>query len=404
MNHTIFAVAMMMGNGAVAAAQQIPVRRLGPAEAVASTKVDARSLVRPLSDGRVIISRGKAVGILGADLSTYKNIADSSSLGARIGEYGTIAIISARGDTTYIVDNVSGGLITIDPAGTPGRTIAIPKQGDMGYIGFATLGTMRTYVDPRGRLIYRSGRTVSPPDATPLPPGTLPSPPADSFPLVRADFESRVVDTVATMRMPNNSRYVTERANDRITSRTIRYAVTVTDTWTMLQDGTIAIVRGADYHVDWIHPDGSRSSSPKMQMDWRRITDEEKTRITDSLQKNADAWNARTDSINRARPNRPSANINQRQEVAPPSTIPDYVPPVRDGSVRADADGNVWILPTTSSGTPGGGLLYDVVNRKGEIFERVQLPSGCSVAGFAQGRVVYITCAATSLERRRIVN
>jgi hypothetical protein len=86
------------------------------------------------------------------------------------------------------------------------------------------------------------------------------------------------------------------------------------------------------------------------------------------------------------------------------STIPDYVPPLRDGSARADADGNVWILPLTSLGAPGGGLLYDVVNRRGEIFERVQVPSGCSVLGFGKGRVVYITCTATSLERRRIVN
>src|SRR6185436_16660898 len=60
----------------LAAQQKIPVRQVGPAEAVATTKVDARSLVRPLSDGRVIVSRGKAVGIFSADLATYKNIAD----------------------------------------------------------------------------------------------------------------------------------------------------------------------------------------------------------------------------------------------------------------------------------------------------------------------------------------
>ena len=38
----------------------------------------------------------------------------------------------------------------------------------------------------------------------------------------------------------------------------------------------------------------------------------------------------------------------------------------------------------------GGLLLYDVVNRKGEIIERVSFPKGRVLAGFGPGGVVYL--------------
>ena len=69
--------------------------------------------------------------------------------------------------------------------------------------------------------------------------------------------------------------------------------------------------------------------------------------------------------------------------------LPDFYPPIRAGTVKADQDGNVWILPTTST-LATGGLVYDVVNRAGEVFERVQLPEGRDIAGFGRGGVVYL--------------
>jgi hypothetical protein len=78
-----------------------------------------------------------------------------------------------------------------------------------------------------------------------------------------------------------------------------------------------------------------------------------------------------------------------RPEVLRPDELPDYFPPVRAGApMRVDPAGNLWILPTTSSQAKGG-LLYDVVNRKGEVTERVQLPEGRALAGFGAGGTVY---------------
>ena len=77
-------------------------------------------------------------------------------------------------------------------------------------------------------------------------------------------------------------------------------------------------------------------------------------------------------------------------DFAPLDSMADYITPIRERSARADLDGNVWILPTTSASAKGG-LLYDVVNPAGELFERVQLPAGRDIAGFGRGGVVYLS-------------
>ena len=67
-----------------------------------------------------------------------------------------------------------------------------------------------------------------------------------------------------------------------------------------------------------------------------------------------------------------------------------YQSSISPGSVRADLDNNLWIVPRTAVGAGTTGLLYDVVNRKGEIIERVSFPKGRVLAGFGPGGVVYL--------------
>ena len=88
----------------------------------------------------------------------------------------------------------------------------------------------------------------------------------------------------------------------------------------------------------------------------------------------------------------------------PPSELPDYKPVFLNGFVRADLDGNVWIrtIPTKAM---AGGPVYDVVNRKGELVERVQIPVNRSIAAFGPGGVVYLTTRdgmTTKLEKATV--
>jgi hypothetical protein len=90
--------------------------------------------------------------------------------------------------------------------------------------------------------------------------------------------------------------------------------------------------------------------------------------------------------------------------IVEPDDLPDYYPPIRQGHVFADRDNNVWILPATST-LSGTGLVWDVVNRKGEVFQRVRLPEGRDIAGFGPGGIVYLKYGngeQVILERMRV--
>lgn len=55
--------------------------------------------------------------------------------------------------------------------------------------------------------------------------------------------------------------------------------------------------------------------------------------------------------------------------------MPDYKPPISQNAVRANADGNLWIRTIQMKPMPmPGGQIYDLVNRKGELTDRIQLP------------------------------
>ena len=83
-----------------------------------------------------------------------------------------------------------------------------------------------------------------------------------------------------------------------------------------------------------------------------------------------------------------SRNNLPAQAIVTPSEIPEFFPPVRQGTVRVDADGNLWIPPSTSR-LAGSGLAYNVVNSKGVIVERVVLPAGRTILAFGDG-VAYL--------------
>ncbi|HEY0997948.1 MAG TPA: hypothetical protein VGD77_18300, partial [Gemmatimonadaceae bacterium] len=72
-----------------------------------------------------------------------------------------------------------------------------------------------------------------------------------------------------------------------------------------------------------------------------------------------------------------------------PSELPDYKPPFFAGSVRADADGHLWVRTIPTRAIPGG-PVYDVIDAQGALVSRVQLPVDRTIIGFGKGGVVYM--------------
>jgi sugar lactone lactonase YvrE len=86
----------------------------------------------------------------------------------------------------------------------------------------------------------------------------------------------------------------------------------------------------------------------------------------------------------------------------PATDLPDYKPAFLPGSTRVDAEGNLWIRTTQNvDGRP----VYNVLNRKGELIDRVQLPANRVIAGFGEGGTVYLAVrdgGTAHLERARV--
>ena len=71
-----------------------------------------------------------------------------------------------------------------------------------------------------------------------------------------------------------------------------------------------------------------------------------------------------------------------------PSELPDYRPAFSNGSVRADAEGKLWVR--IMSPKPASGPEYDVIDRTGKLADRVVLPAGTTIVGFGAGGIVYL--------------
>jgi len=248
-------------------------------------------------------------------------------------------------------------------------------------------------------------------------PGALPLPEMpDSAFIVRIDLATRKLDTLGSIRTPKIKFETKQDENGNMSIQSMYNPLPVVDDWAVTPDGAIAFIRGRDYHVDWVNPDGTKTSSAKIPFDWKRMTDEDKVAFIDSLKAARERMGAHAPgalggqvmggggpnvqiSIMGAAGGAPRGGDGatrtrgtptpQPPIFVPASELPDYQPAFFAGSTRADLQGNLWIrtIPTSAI---AGGPVYDVINRKGEIVERVQIPEGRTIAGFGADGSVYL--------------
>ncbi len=399
----------------VKAQQPIPVHDLGPVTATTTAPLGVVMGVRQFDNGRVLVNDlgNRRLLLFDSTLAAYTVSADTTGV-API-HYGRNAsnLVPFTGDSVLFVDLASQSLLLLDNNGKQVRILAPPKPSDMYRIYANSSGT-----DARGRLVYR-GVLSSPPRVPDAPPPA----PIDSAPIVRADFDTRRVDTVAMLGRPGDAPTLqrVRGVDGKVSFRLVLNPTAGIDDWTMNVDGAIAILRAHDYHIDWVNPDGKRWSSPPMPFDWRRLSDVDKEKLRDSVRKFLASFDpeGRGVPLSEARSQGVleeqlrvvvsadgSKNVPVAYDAVPLSEIADYLPPIRGGALRSDLDGNIWILPHTSAQSRKGGLVYDLVNRQGVLCERIELPAGRSIAGFGRGGIVYLMSGdranGFSLERAKV--
>jgi hypothetical protein len=429
----------------LASAQSPPaVRPVGRVERFTTDSLMSVSAAVALPGGRVLVNDAVARRLLLFDSTLAHSTVVADSTDATANAYGTRPgqLIAFRGDSALFIDAGSLSMFVIAPGGAIARVMAIPRPSE----AFALVNTFFGVagVDARGRLVYALGRGLSYAmltvgakisDMPPGPPGVREdfNQRADSGWIVRVDLGSHQLDSVAAFHIPRVARVVTTDPSGLITAfKMIPDPVPVVDDWVVRPDGAIAIVRGRDFHIDWIGADGRMSSTEKIPFDWHLLTEDEKRARIDSalapIQRNIEMIVARRANILAGRggggagrggtggrggsndagtatpPRRtgPTEMIPIVATAPPLSELADYAPAFAMSATRADRDDNLWIRTTAMT---GGQPIYDIVNAKGVLVDRVQLPPFRAIAGFGPG-VVYLgvtdPSGAVHLERTRI--
>ena len=404
------AAALLLGMPSVLAAQAVPVVDLAPAAVKSATSFGSVLNVFEFPDGSLAVNdaSSRQLYLLDRTLSSHKVMLDSAMSTSSYGR-NSVSIIACNCRELWFPDIASRSILTFEGTGTQKRVMSAPSAADFGLLLNA-----RTIADTLSHLFYRGRPPRTPFPGRTLPPGT-PVVNPDSTPLLRADFETRKVDTIANLRSLRG--WVQYSSGESATHIAVDILASI-DEWTALPDGTVAIVRGHDYHVDWLLPDGRKVSSPKLPFDFKVLTNADKAALMDSARKaELEKHRASYDrakaaggieavAMSSAGGAMVAAGPPMRFPVGeyhvpvvdsvPFERMPDYYPPIRAGAVTSDLDGNVWILPTTSAQSRAGELVYDVVNRERGLIMRVRLPVGRSIVGFGKNGTVYLVSRETN--------
>jgi hypothetical protein len=399
----ILALSVLSASSALAAQQNPTILELPPATVKTPMTFGLLLDVRDVGGGRVIVNDGIRHRMLLMDSSLNVLSIPADSAPGRPNSYGPrpVPVVPYVGDSLLTADVNAGTMLVLSPAGEVVRSIAQPVA-DYPF----TLTSQGTSFDSKGRLVfqgynppnYSAVRTMT--DAQRI------SQKGDEVAVLRADLGTRRIDTLGVVRTGG----VTKLMGKATENGPVRFSVLPIeniDDWALLSDGSFAIVRGQDYHIDWTDADGTKHSTAKLPFDWKRLSDEDKQKLIDSTRNEASEKLGRAFGAGAARPpadgpqqpgarrvvpNEPNAPVQRApvEYLAPDlKDLPDYYPPIRMNAVMPDRDGNLWILPTSSAQSKHGELVYDVVNAKGD-FHRVRLPVGTSVAGFGRGGVVFL--------------
>lgn len=360
--------------------QNVPTRTLSKPDAEFAEPFSQISGVRELRDGRVIVidPRDKTVQVVDLRNNSATNLGRE---GSGPGEYGIpFRLMALPGDTTAIADMLNNRLLLINPNATVGGFVDlnVPEpadgrgrrgEGGMRLVG----GSMPNAADQRGRMYYQGPpfrMTESGPQS------------ADSVPMIRWTRSSGVRDTVAWLRLPANANQITSRGgrgNQRVMVRIGGGApFNGADQMVVGPDGRVAIVHHDPYSVEYVSETGQRTRGQPIRYERLRITEGHKAEWREQ-QKSATGLMITNDNGRR------SATMGPAGQTQDPEVWGgDYMPPFLGNAASFSNEGYLWIRRT---GPAGQAPTYDVIDRAGNLVQKVVLPKRARLLGFGNSAV-----------------
>ena len=292
----------------------IPERTLGAPTAAGSEPFRNIAAVRELSDGRVLVvqrgpypemmraimanAMGAAARVGGAgrggrgtppldsfglapDQGTARVVLYDAALKqlTAVGKVGAgpldyehpEGLLAGQADTTLLFELSRGEMLVIDPSGHIVGTRQTP-------------GGATTQLGPGGGAgIDRAGRFVCVPrtQLTRQTPAGMEIGTIDSAAIVAVDFKTGATIPLAYARVASSMSIMqsdpASPGSMKMQTKSIPFPLI--DDWVMLPDGTLALIRGADLHIDLIAPDGKRRASAAIPHTRIAVSDSDKVKF-----------------------------------------------------------------------------------------------------------------------------
>lgn len=364
--HTLLAVGLALPALATsAAAQQAPAVRDLPRPA--REIEDPFSLVvgiRELSRGRAVVADGGDGEVALIDFASGERSALGRQ-GAGPGEYRSpSAVFRGRGDTVWVFDPAQQRMTVFLPDAKAG----VPFRVEM-FDGATRTAVMAPFhADEVGR-IYAG--------ALPVGAGGPRMQIPDSVEVVRFDPRNAGARSALTkVRFPTSGT-PEMRVEGTVIKYTMAFPGLVTaDSWAVFPDGRVAIVHGATYTVEFIAPDGRRTTARPIAYDRIPVTRaDQDAEMAEARRQLAEQLKA----VQRSMPPNMTLDLN----MTAPETWPDTYPAISPMAVFAAPDGLLWVRRAMPARLDRE--HWDVINPAGALVARWRLPTRTRLVGVGAG-------------------
>ena len=374
------AAALLLAAATQAGAQAAPrTLTLGAPEVEHAEPFSLLAGVRELRDGRVVVADASEKRVELLDLARGTATAIGRE-GSGPGEWRMPAgVFPYVGDSTLLHDPGNARFLTLDPAGRPAR--AWQFTGDPAEM-VRLLGGIHG-VDAEGRVYY-DDRGFGP-----APVGGIPTA-RDTAVVYRYDPRAQRRDSVGWVRLnvvaatseTDGGPDADGQPTQIRTTGAVRIPFSARDDWTVGVDGRLAFVRAADYHVEWVAPNGRRVAGTPVAYTPVPVTERDKAE-----------WRERAGRGGLFVAARPGVTPPPQRKPPEPARWPREKPafetttlPFAAGALVAP-DGRLWVPRHGPAADPV--RRYDVFDGFGAVVAQVALPPRTRVVGFG-ARSVYL--------------
>jgi hypothetical protein len=290
--------------------------------------------------------------------------------GSGPGEYRAPAgLLRVRGDTIWLIDAMLQRVTAFNPDLTPGTTfpLLMLDQATM------TVLTAPFFSDRTGR-VYSSAMKIQAGVGGGGNDMQMSLP--DSVGLVRFDPRQAARTEVTKLRFPISGKPEISRAGNSMKYTMAFPGFVPADPWAVFPDGRIAIIRGATYTVEFIAPDGTKSTAGRIAYTPVKLTE------ADQKAEMAEARRAMVEQGKIVQKMMP-AGFSMDFELLPPASWPANYPPVAPLNALAAPDGRLWVKRNMPFRI--GREQWDVIDATGKLVASWRLPAKTTIVAVGQG-------------------